>query len=107
MNSAGKDTIPDSIREQAAQWLARHEGAEPGKSDPAFTAWLARDLRHRLAYAEAERTWRESLVLAGWSAALLDWYKAQGCFTEIIRFQTRLFVPLETALEVISAITRG
>ena len=63
MNSAGKDTIPDSIREQAAQWLARHEGAEPGTSDPAFTAWLARDLRHRLAYAEAERTWRESLLL--------------------------------------------
>lgn len=64
MNSAGKDTIPDSIREQAAQWLARHEGDEPGKSDPAFKAWLARDLRHRLAYAEAERTWRESLLLA-------------------------------------------
>lgn len=64
MTSAGKDTIPDSIRQQAAQWLARHEGAEPGKSDPAFKAWLARDLRHRLAYAEVERTWRESRLLA-------------------------------------------
>nr|WP_082734463.1 bifunctional class I SAM-dependent methyltransferase/DEAD/DEAH box helicase [Novosphingobium sp. CCH12-A3] len=47
------------------------------------------------------------LELGGWSAARLDWYKARGCFTEIIRFQTRLFVPLETALEVISAISRG
>ena len=64
MTSAGKDTIPDSIRQQAAQWLARHEGAEPGKSDPASKAWLARDLRHRLAYAEVERTWRESRLLA-------------------------------------------
>jgi hypothetical protein len=49
----------------------------------------------------------QRLELAGWSVARLDWYKAQGCFTEIIRFQTRLFVPLETALDVVSAIMRG
>lgn len=49
----------------------------------------------------------QRLELTGWSIARLDWYKAQGCFTEIIRFQTRLFVPLETALDVVSAITRG
>ncbi len=49
----------------------------------------------------------QRLELGGWVPARLDWYKARGCFTEIIRFQTRLFVPLETALEVISAIFGG
>ena len=39
----------------------------------------------------------QRLELTGWSAARLDWYKAQGCFTEIIRYQTRLFVPLDGA----------
>jgi predicted RNA methylase len=35
----------------------------------------------------------QRLELSGFSASRLDWYKAQGCFTEIIRYQTRLFVP--------------
>src|SRR3546814_14623858 len=35
----------------------------------------------------------QRIELNGWSVARLDWYKAQGCFTEIIRSQTRLFVP--------------
>ena len=39
----------------------------------------------------------QRLELTGWTASRLDWYKAQGCFTEIIRFQTRLFVALEGA----------
>lgn len=44
----------------------------------------------------------QRLELSGWSADRLDWYKAQGCFTEIIRYQTRLFVPaseMQTVLE--------
>jgi transmembrane sensor len=64
MTETTKDTIPDQIREEAARWLARREGDEAGKTYPAFQAWLARDLRHRLAFAEAERMWRESLLLA-------------------------------------------
>ena len=43
----------------------------------------------------------QRLELTGWSAARLDWYKAQGCFTEIIRYQTRLFVPVEGAIRVL------
>jgi hypothetical protein len=42
--------------------------------------------------------------LTGWSAARLDWCKAQGCFTEIIRYQTRLFVPIEGAASVIARL---
>ncbi len=42
--------------------------------------------------------------LTGWSPVRLDWYKAQGCFTEIIRYQTRLFVPVTNAVELLSAM---
>ncbi len=46
----------------------------------------------------------QRIELTGWSAAHLDWYKAQGCFTEIIRYQTRLFVPIEGAANVIARL---
>jgi len=46
----------------------------------------------------------QRIELTGWSVARVDWYKAQGCFTEIIRYQTRLFVPLEGAASVIARL---
>lgn len=46
----------------------------------------------------------QRIELTGWSAARLDWYKAQGCLTEIIRYQTRLFVPIEGAASVIARL---
>jgi hypothetical protein len=46
----------------------------------------------------------QRLELTGWSVARLDWYKAQGCFTEIIRYQTRLFVPIEGAASVMTRL---
>jgi hypothetical protein len=46
----------------------------------------------------------QRLELTGWSVARLDWYKAQGCFTEIIRYQTRLFVPIDGAASVIAKL---
>ena len=46
----------------------------------------------------------QRLELTGWSSARLEWYKAQGCFIEIIRYQTRLFVPLEGAAGVIARL---
>jgi hypothetical protein len=46
----------------------------------------------------------QRIELTGWSSARLDWYKAQGCFTEIIRYQTRLFVPIEGAASVIARL---
>ncbi|HEX8223759.1 MAG TPA: strawberry notch family protein [Allosphingosinicella sp.] len=46
----------------------------------------------------------QRLELAGFSAARLTWYKAQGCFTEIIRYQTRLFVPVDKAAEVLARL---
>ena len=47
----------------------------------------------------------QRLELAGFSAARLGWYKAQGCFTEIIRYQTRLFVPVDSAGSVLGRVT--
>jgi len=46
----------------------------------------------------------QRLELAGFSASRLPWYKAQGCFTEIIRYQTRLFVPVDRASEILSGL---
>ncbi len=46
----------------------------------------------------------QRLELAGWSASRLDWYKAHGCFTEIIRYQTRLFVPTTSAVAVLAGL---
>ncbi|MEZ5736641.1 MAG: strawberry notch family protein [Novosphingobium sp.] len=48
----------------------------------------------------------QRLELSDWSAARLDWYKAQGCFTEIIRYKTRLFVPRESAADIVGAICK-
>lgn len=47
----------------------------------------------------------QRLELTGWSAARLDWYKAAGCFTEIVRYQTRLFVPTEGAASVLARLS--
>lgn len=49
----------------------------------------------------------QRLELQGFSAARLGWYKAQGCFTEIIRFQTRLFVPVDCAARVLASLAAG
>ncbi|MCM0000742.1 MAG: strawberry notch family protein [Erythrobacter sp.] len=46
----------------------------------------------------------QRIELTGWSVARIDWYKAQGCFTEIIRYQTRLFVPIDGAASVIARL---
>ena len=47
----------------------------------------------------------QRLELEGFSAARLAWYKAQGCFTEIIRYQTRLFVPVDHAADVLGRLS--
>ncbi|MEO0031788.1 MAG: hypothetical protein RIS94_1546 [Pseudomonadota bacterium] len=56
--------IPENIRKEAADWLASNEAEWAGEDPAEFEAWLARDLRHRLAYAEADRAWCDSLMLA-------------------------------------------
>ena len=43
----------------------------------------------------------QRIELTGFSPARLDWYKGKGCFTEIIRYRTRLFVPVSQAAEIL------
>ena len=46
----------------------------------------------------------QRLELVGFAAARLPWYKSQGCFTEIIRYRTRLFVPVDQAEPVLGRL---
>ena len=46
----------------------------------------------------------QRLELTGFSPDRLDWYKGKGCFTEIIRYRTRLFVPVSEASSVLPAL---
>lgn len=46
----------------------------------------------------------QRLELIGWSIERLEWYKAQGCFTEIILYQTRLFIPVSDAASILQCI---
>jgi hypothetical protein len=46
----------------------------------------------------------QRLELAGFAAPLLAWYKAQGCFTQIIRYKTRLFVPVDRAPDILARL---
>jgi predicted RNA methylase len=47
----------------------------------------------------------QRLELTGFEATRLPWYKAKGCFTEIIRYQTRLFVPVDQAAAVLGRLS--
>ena len=46
----------------------------------------------------------QRIELTGYSADRLDWYKARGCFTEIIRYRTRLFAPVSKAKIVLQSL---
>jgi hypothetical protein len=46
----------------------------------------------------------QRLELTGFSPDRLDWYKGKGCFTEIIRYRTRLFMPASIASQILPRI---
>lgn len=47
------------------------------------------------------------LELAGFDPSRLGELKALGCFTEIIRYQTRLFVPVTRAADIVERLSTG
>ncbi|PAX09031.1 strawberry notch family protein [Sphingomonas lenta] len=47
----------------------------------------------------------QRVELLGFEPKRLPEYKAHGCFVEIIRYQTRLFVPLDRANAILTALT--
>ena len=92
-NALGLDAQPDIAPESLVAAVLASGRAMPVKA------------REQLMLKRSLVNSAQRLELTGWSAAWLDWYKAQGCFTEIIRFQTRLFVPLEGAAEIVSRLS--
>jgi len=46
----------------------------------------------------------QRLEILGFDARALPAYKAKGCFTEIIQFQCRLFVPVQTANDILEKL---
>ena len=49
----------------------------------------------------------QRLELTGYAPERLDWYKTKGCFTEIIRYRTRLFVPVSQASTVLPDLAQN
>lgn len=64
MTEAQGPSIPDAIHDVAGQWLVRMEGQAEPADEQAFRQWIEADFRHRIAYNQAMRGWRESLRLA-------------------------------------------
>jgi len=88
----GLDVSFDLSPDELAATVLRTGRAMPSKGPEALT--LKRSLVNG----------SQRLELNGFSAARLGWYKAQGCFTEIIRYQTRLFVPVDSAAAVLGRV---
>ena len=47
---------------------------------------------------------QQRLEIVGAPADRLSWYKAKGCYTEIIAYRTRLFVPDMKAESIMQAV---
>ncbi len=43
-------------------------------------------------------------VVAVYGSDKIDWLKALGCFTEIINYRTKVFIPVDTAIEIIAKL---
>lgn len=56
--------IPRAIQDAAGDWLARRQEPAIPDVERAFAVWLDADPRHRIAYAQAERHWQDSSLLA-------------------------------------------
>tara|TARA_R110000787_G_scaffold11153_3_gene37366 strand:+ start:10435 stop:11448 length:1014 start_codon:yes stop_codon:yes gene_type:complete len=64
MTDAERPSIPRSVYDAAGAWLARRQAGADPDGEKAFLAWLDADPRHRAAYDEAARAWRDSELLA-------------------------------------------
>ena len=75
--------------------IGRYELIRPGRRD-----YLGRDQYDESNWASIKRAAFE----AAWTAEAEEIGAAHGCFTDIIRYQTRLFVPIDRAAEVLTRI---
>jgi hypothetical protein len=64
---------------------------------------LVRPVPCELKRSRVNGSWR--IEIAGAPASQLAWFKSLGCFTEVIQYRTRLFVPTEKAEAIIAKLT--
>jgi hypothetical protein len=50
---------------------------------------------------------QQRFELRDYPPARLSWFKSLGCFTEIIAYKTRLFVPTDRAEAIIDRLTQS
>lgn len=63
---------------------------------------LVRPVPCELKRSRVNGSWR--IEITGAPASQLVWFKSLGCFTEVIQYRTRLFVPTEKAEAIITAL---
>lgn len=63
---------------------------------------LVRPVPCELKRSRVNGSWR--IEIAGAPASQLAWFKSLGCFTEVIQYRTRLFVPTDKAEAIITAL---
>jgi hypothetical protein len=61
---------------------------------------------HRFIAGSASKGGR-SVGSSGYGSDKIDWLKAMGCFTEIINYRTKVFIPVDTAIEIIDNLITG
>ena len=88
----GLDGIEPPDPEEFARIVLASGKPQPFRSHDALT------VRRSLVGGE------QRIELAGFEPERLAWYKAKGCFTEIIRYRTRLFVPVASAPAVLRSL---
>jgi hypothetical protein len=64
---------------------------------------LVRPIPCELKRSRVNGSWR--IEITGAPASQLAWFKSLGCFTEVIQYRTRLFVPTEKAEAIIEKLT--
>ena len=62
------------------------------------------DARQGLSLRRSRVNGEARLEIVGFEARALPAFKAKGCFTEIIQFQTRLFLPVNDADRIVGEI---
>ncbi|MGB3472083.1 MAG: strawberry notch family protein [Erythrobacter sp.] len=67
------------------------------------TIELVRPVACELKRSRVNGSWR--IEISGAPADQLAWFKSLGCFTEVIQYRTRLFVPTDKAETIITALT--
>lgn len=100
--------IPDIYVEGVLDRLGVRErvAVAPDKIAQAILAGRSYALKHPLnaTIKTARVNGQKRLEIAGLEAAQLPHLKAMGCFTEIIAYKTRVFIPLDAAPEILAQL---